>query len=344
MNVIRFHRASSAAFRCGLVAILALLAWCGGESASACNIPVFRYALERWKADNYELLVFRQPASQAETDAWMAGVEADSQDRGGKVNVSVRAIDPATADREDAALWRSLQQAHQAELPYVVVRLKTKTGRTVDAWHGAWSMAIDSGLFDSPVRQELSRRLLRGHAVVWVILKSGDPAIDEPLAKLVREQCEQLESRLKLPEGIGLPGSELYSEVPLLLKFSFLEVDRNSPTEKLLTHLMSNFHPDPNQGSQALVAPVFGRGRMLEVIPASDIHPDLMEDLAMFMSGACSCQVKDRNPGVDLLFSTNWEREMFGDGGLRPPAATTSPSAAPALLAIPPGRQGRGKP
>ncbi|MFN9911224.1 MAG: hypothetical protein ACK53L_01495, partial [Pirellulaceae bacterium] len=65
MNVVRLPRPRSATFRFGGLFLLALLVWCRGESASACNIPVFRYALERWKADNYELLVFRQPASQA---------------------------------------------------------------------------------------------------------------------------------------------------------------------------------------------------------------------------------------------------------------------------------------
>ena len=30
------------------------------ETVRACNVPVFRYALERWQSDNYELLVLHQ--------------------------------------------------------------------------------------------------------------------------------------------------------------------------------------------------------------------------------------------------------------------------------------------
>ncbi len=58
-----------------------------------------------------------------------------------------------------------------------------------------------------------------------------------------------------------------------------------------------------------VVVPVFGRGRALEVIPAADLTGSLIEDLTLYLSGPCSCQVKERNPGFDLLMATDWERE-----------------------------------
>jgi len=63
---------------------------------------------------------------------------------------------------------------------------------------------------------------------------------------------------------------------------------------------------------------MFGRGRALEVILANVAKPTLNEDLTSFLSGACSCQVKEQNPGFDLLLSVNWDGELHGEGGLLP--------------------------
>ncbi len=43
-------------------------------AATACNVPVFRYALERWEADHYEIVVFHRQRvwnTGASRNAWM---------------------------------------------------------------------------------------------------------------------------------------------------------------------------------------------------------------------------------------------------------------------------------
>jgi hypothetical protein len=144
-----------------------------------------------------------------------------------------------------------------------------------------------------------------------------------------------------LPEGIGLPGSELYSEVPLFLKFSLLELDRNDPSEQFLLRVFKNFQPAAFEAGEPLLVPVFGRGRALEVIPADDCNPSLIGDLTAFLCGACSCQVKEQNPGFDLLLAANWDRDLFGeDAPLPPPAkAVGEGDRQPVLLTIPPGQK-----
>ena len=64
----------------------------------------------------------------------------------------------------------------------------------------------------------------------------------------------------------------------------------------------------------------------------------LMEDLTLFLSGACSCQVKEQNPGFDLLLSADWNAELFGEGVDPPAPRTTRDRDSPTLLTIPPGR------
>jgi hypothetical protein len=69
----------------------------------------------------------------------------------------------------------------------------------------------------------------------------------------------------------------------------------------------------------------------------------LIEDISRYLSGPCSCQVKEQNPGFDLLLAVDWEARLFGEN-LPPPAEIAAPPAddgpAAALVAIPPGPTG----
>ncbi len=309
--------------------------------ALACNIPVFRYALERWQTDSYEIVVFYDELS-SEQQSFVAQLEASSNENNGPANaVVVRSKSDGTSStpESNAGLLKTISQSPGFKLPYVVVRSQAGQGRAIQPWHGPLDEAKQIGLFDSPVRKELVRRLQNGHSVVWLVVKSNNTTSSTEIIDLLKSQCEELATKIKLPDGIGLPGSELHSEVPLLVKFSYLEIDPKDSREQFLVNLFSGVHPELTNNDEPLIVPVFGRGRALEVIPASDVNPALMEDLTLFMSGACSCQVKEKNPGFDLLLSTNWNRELFGENGLLPPPAKTVADRAPTLLTIPPGRK-----
>ena len=54
-----------------------------------------------------------------------------------------------------------------------------------------------------------------------------------------------------------------------------------------------------------------------------------------FIAGPCSCQVKNLNPGFDLLLSYNWDEAV--DGSMISDAVPDE-SSEPVLLTIPPGR------
>jgi hypothetical protein len=193
-------------------------------------------------------------------------------------------------------------------------------------------------VFQSPARDEIARRLLAGHSVVWLLVTSTDQARNDQARRTLEQHLRTTTDKIALPDGIGLPGSELYSEIPLLVKFSVLEIRSDDPHEKFLVDLFRGFRPDVLDGGDPLVVPVFGRGRALEVLPASKLNAGLVEDLCGFLSGACSCQVKDQNPGFDLLFSVDWNQKLFGEGFEPPPAKTIGDRAQPQLLNIPPGR------
>ena len=208
-------------------------------------------------------------------------------------------------------------------------------------WKGTLQEATAALLLQSPVRSELIDRLQAGHAVVWVVLQSADQKKTQAAIDLLRGQFDKLSQSVELPEGIGLPGSELFSEVPLLLKFSVLELDPNDEREQFLVQMLTGFHPEALSDGQPLVMPVFGRGRALEVIPAAQLNADLVEDLTIFLCGACSCQVKELNPGFDLLLSSDWNTVLFGENAAGPPDREegTHRNETPVLVPIPQGRR-----
>ncbi len=311
--------------------------------AQACNIPVFRYALERWKPDSCEVIAFHRGKLTADDELRVKTLEKASLAGNGVANLNVIRCDvETTQDKDLSNLWATVKDNARSSRPTLVIRSKHGKARIINHWHGSLEEAQDAGLLESPARAELIRRLQSGDAIVWLLLKSPDDIRTKSVREMLKAQCESLPNRVELPEGIGLPGSELYSEVPLLLQFSVLEIDPSDPNEQFLIRLLTAFQPEAAAAGEPLIAPVFGRGRALEVVPASQLDEGLIEDLTVFLCGACSCQVKEQNPGFDLLLSTNWNTELFGEDSEGPPPAEPTGSGkakSPVLVPIPPGKR-----
>lgn len=321
---------------------------CSTALAVACNIPVFRYALERWTPDSSEIVLFTEGQPAGEAADFLTQLQQQSAAQKGPANATVLPVDiTRIEDPELQGLWQQVRNSSAAKAPWVVVRSRHGRGKIVNHWSSSLQDAKNASLQNSPVRQELARRLQNGDAIVWLVLKPGKstaPA-SSTLAdclKMLQQQCQLLPGSLELPEGIGLPGSELYSEIPLLLQFSVLELAADNPAEKYLIQQLSGFQQQAFDAGEPLVIPVFGRGRALEVIPASKLSAELVHDLSQFLCGACSCQVKEQNPGFDLLISEDWNKALFGEEGELPPPPAEPGSGqnkAPVLLPIPGGRR-----
>jgi hypothetical protein len=104
-----------------------------------------------------------------------------------------------------------------------------------------------------------------------------------------------------------------------------------------------------------VAVPVFGRGRALCALPGEQITPPVLKEAIAFLTGSCSCEVKELNPGLDLLMTANWAEAvegrrlsdpplptLIGLGSLTAPAkpkATNAPALAAATPAAP--EQGR---
>jgi len=318
--------------------------------AYACNVPVFRFALERWRPDPYQVVLFHKGPLDAATLELIRPLE-EQQDKA-LANLALRTVDvsefdkPADDSDEQAALDRALFAAQgEVALPRLVVLYPPHLRILKPAWSGPLSRESVSQLLDSPARRELIKRLAEGQTAVWVLLEpaASDSAsvVDSPssAAVLLEAELKKLAEELKLPELTTAPEDALLAQTPLRVEFSLLRLRRDDPAEQALISLLIGSEPDlAERKNDPLVFPVFGRGRALLPLIGAGITAKNIHDSAAFLVGPCSCEVKELNPGFDLLLSTDWDKELTADGTPLTAATTTqAPSGPPVLVPIPAG-------
>lgn len=293
-NALRLRRQRAHSV-CALSALLV-------AASPACQIPVFRYALERWEPAPYSLTIAPGPAGLSPDER--ALVES-LRNPGMPANLECEITAPAT--KSTLTLHYPLKQGQESRQPI---------------WQVALSRENAVMLVDSPLRRQLRERLLSGQTAVWVLLESGDTASDENAAGTLRESLQAAQERLKLPDGVmaqnGLtqPSTSqrhesadmLQSDLPLKIEFSLLRLSRSNRAESALLSMLMHVEPDlGDHVHQPMAFPVFGRGRVLEPLIGKGIHRDNILETAGYLCGACSCEIKDQNPGIDLLLAADWE-------------------------------------
>jgi hypothetical protein len=309
-------------------AILLLLA-ATPVAAPPCNIPVFRYALERWPAAPYDVVAFHRGPLTDEQGAALNVL------RGAGANLELDRIDvaePLPPKRQ------RLVEKLKLQAPCLVALYP---GSETAAWTGPLTADAAKGLTESPARREVSKRLLAGESGVWVLLDSGDAAKDAAAVGTLQRELKGLERSLKLPPHAA-DDPPLLSDLPVKVAFSVFRIDRKDPAEAALVSMLMNSDTGLNG---PVVFPIFGRGRALWAMAGDGLNARYISEAGIFLTGACSCEAKEFNPGVDLLFAADWEaglaaapeRERIPDPVLkpRPPdreATAPSPAGSSALL------------
>ena len=310
----------------------------------ACSVPVFRYALERWPADHYRAVIFHRglltPTQQAAVDK----LGPDGPEEGNRSNIEVRLIDMDDNPGPEWIGWWEAQQA--ATLPWLAVMYPPASGIPLALTAGPLDARTIEQLVDSPVRAEVARRLLGGETSVWILLEIGDKAGDDAAEARLSIRLKHLEQTLELPtleqEDIE-NGLVSVSQDELQVKFSVIRVSRDDPAEKALVRMLLGTEEDLRELEQTMVFPVFGRGRALYALVGPGINNETVDQACTFLVGACSCEAKEINPGVDLLITADWDHpvtssigkdreipELSGLAGFQAPpiAAAAAPQAA----------------
>lgn len=321
----------------GVAVVLVLGAFLGcGAIGRACNVPVFRYALERWQPDQYRVTLFHRGALTEAKRALLRPLEEASS---GKLsaNVVLRLVD--VDEMEDDADRAMFDAQSPSALPWLVVQYPKGLRIEKPVWVKPFSDDTVASLVDSPLRKELIRRLADGQTAVWLMLECGQAEKDDAVAAQLTDELKQLAQRLQLPEMTSAPEDMLLSTAPLQVTFSLLRVPRGLVAEQPLVEMLLGSESDLNEFDEPMVFPIFGRGRALLPLIGDGITPDNIHESAAFLVGACSCEVKDLNPGFDLLLTANWDVLLFNEAP--PPdvlaARVTVASGKPKLVDIPAG-------
>lgn len=299
-----------------LTAVTSLVVMCIGlqvagfqMTCEACSVPVFRYALEKWSPDPYEILLFHRGILTDAQVALLQRLTAETADGRPIANLKVTQVD---LDQTPSAEHLSIWEAHAAATtPLLVVQTPARSGPKVTVWAGELSEPNVQMLVDSPIRQELASRILKGDSVVWVLLESGDPEVDDQAFATLTAELDRLQQTLTLPELAAEDVQELGIESgSLKLAFSALRLSRDDPADRLLVDMLLRIEPDLLDAEFAempMAFPIFGRGRVLHALVGAGISAALIEDSSRFLTGACQCTVKAENPGVDLMMSVDWD-------------------------------------
>jgi hypothetical protein len=283
----------------------------------ACQVPVFRFALERWETDSYTVVIV--PGASGKLSPSENGVLKFLQSRGGansgNINLEVK-IDSKKFGESSAA---------SMELFYPP---RSAGPRTPPIWSGALTMENAKTLVDSSARREVVSRLLSGESAVWVLIESGNKEKDDRAMIEIEKAIAKAEAELKIPDGVLTVaearkvsvGNErdlnatLRSSIPLKIQFSLIRIARSNPGESIFREMLLHMESDLGEfRNEPMVFPVFGRGRALEPLIARGINRANIFEHSSYFCGACSCEIKNQNPGVDLLISANWEGRDCGE-------------------------------
>lgn len=290
------------------ICLIAMTVICMTSIVWACSVPVFRYALERWAGDKYEVVVFHKGVLSQEQQKLVDDLTEDGAAGKQHANVKLTLVNLENPKHPDLVkLWEDQQSD---TLPWMIVKYPQITRKRNVVWSGELSKDNITRLLDSPSRHEIARRLLKGDTAVWVLLETGRKADDDAAFKTLKAHLFLAEQELKLPEideADIAQGLVSVDETGLKLNFSTIRISRKDSQEQMFTEMLLGSEDDLRDFDEPMAFPVFGRGRVLYALIGKGINPDTIRQTCQELIGPCTCQVKEENPGVDIVTSVDWE-------------------------------------
>jgi hypothetical protein len=276
-------------------------------ASQACNVPAFRYALERWPADSYRVLVYHQAGPYG---AAFELLQKGSADRGGAANYSLKGIDVTKPEGKALA-----QQRRIVAYPWVEIYYPIHSGVRTPVWSGPLTPDRARKIVNSPSRSRLARTLLNGEVAVWILIRSGHGEKDRRALESLKTHLERASATLKIPDiGTDLNGKpvEVTDFKMYPVRFGLMEIARDEPDEDLLVSALLKSEPDLGSYDEPMAFPVFGRGRALYALVGDGIQEKNIREACESMLAWCSCEIKAQNPGTDLLIAADWSRPFGG--------------------------------
>ena len=275
-------------------------------SSFACNIPVFRFALEFWETDPYEAIIFYSDSLDSNLSAFIRRFDARRRDSL-SANVVIFPVD--TADSKEEWVEAIYRKAAIPQLPWMILRYPKSARIGLHVWEGPADISAIRRLIDSPLRKEITERLSAGENGVFLLVESGDETQDKRAGSLIDKELKALQKKLKLPETIEDPHFEVDTSLgpPIRVAFSSLRCSRDNPAEDLLVSMLLKSSPGVAEAKEPVLFILYGRGRVLPPLAGNAISAETLGRMCSFLIGECACTAKAENPGIDILFRADWE-------------------------------------
>ena len=297
---------------------------------------MFRYAFEQWNPTKYRVLVLAR--DQHEQYHSMINELGLGNELKTNANVQVEVMSPETEP-----IARQLWQKYSDGAPIAVALFPHQAGGiggTVAHVAAATAEGLQS-IVDSKVRREIARRLGEGESAVWVLLECGEKEKDEVARATLQRQLAEDSRWLELPSAEEMEiKPEVLGQVKVKLRvgFSLIALSANQPDEQFLIDALLSSEEDLRDFHEPIAFPIFGRGLVLYALVGQGIAPDTIRGASRFICGPCSCQVKEQNPGFDLLMLHDWDKTV---GDLKISTSQPSNNLAPKFVPIPAGKAKR---
>jgi len=280
---------------CAVVMVFAI-----GKPVLGCSTPVYRYAMYNWVSWPYYVFYFHHGAPPEE-DAAVNKLLEELPEADPPANVSLTTIDVSQKEEFDR-LPEVVKKAYQTHADGKQPLHLVMTSRGVEMYAGRLDDTTVRSMIASPKRTKLAELLGEGNATILLILTGPDAAENERAEKVVNEVVKEVAAE---PEETP----DEYPDTPAEpLKVAAMKVSRTDPAEKWLVRMLLVVEPDLHEfPKDTMIFAAYGRGRVMPPYLGKGINTDNLFDCVAFLAGACSCMVKEQNPGVDLLMQWDWE-------------------------------------
>jgi hypothetical protein len=321
LELKRFKLTIVGAFAVGVAVLL------GGTSASACNTPVYRYAMYNWRVSPYPIFYLYNGEEPEEDKKTNKLIEELSTSEAEIANVVLEKIDVSDAEKLDKLPgWEVIEKAWKSYNDGAVPAHLVMTPWGAKVFAGRLDEKAVKALVESPARTRLGELLNQGNAAVMIFLSGADEtenkraekALDELIAKSQRNEIPMAldfsdpATMGAVPPDESGDGENAEDADPAAkppgLRVAKLKIDRSDPAELWFVRALMTLEPDLHEyAKEPMIFAGYGRGRAMEPYIGKGITPDNLVDVVAFLAGACSCMVKEQNPGADLLVKWDWE-------------------------------------
>ena len=256
--------------------------------AFACSVPVFRYALERWHPDPYVIqLNYNDPHTNK-----LSGILDTLR----------------TFDYDYSFIIEKIKTSEKS--PQINLLYPKISGLKTNVWKGPMTVNNIKKILNSPARREIARRIIGGDSAVFLLLEGDNEKKNDEIAASLLKNISIIEEEIKLPhEYADIPEEDLQIyDTNIVFKLSMLRLSNTNSDDGILINMLTRLLPESiPKDSYPIVYPIFGRGRMLTAMFAKDVTARNLQGLCEYIAGECSCEIKGQNPGIDLLFSVDWD-------------------------------------